>query len=81
MATSRPQRQPGRVPQTPRTDAVVLDLAAFRESHERAVAALASAPIRFLPAALLEALEGSWGTPEELGLVPTPTRHLRVVGG
>ena len=66
--------------QTPAADAVVLDLTALRERHERAVAALASAPIRFLPAALLEALEGSWGTPEELGVAPTPVRHLRVVG-
>lgn len=80
MATSRRRRQPGLVPQTPAPDAVVLDLAALRERHEQAVAALASAPIRFLPAALLEALEGSWGTPEELGLAPTPARHLRVVG-
>ena len=80
MALGRCRPQPGTVPQTSRSDAVVLDLVAFRERNEQALAALASAPVRFVPAALLEALQGSWGTPEELGLAPTPDRHLRVVG-
>jgi hypothetical protein len=46
---------------------------------EAAVAAVAEAPVRHLPAALLDALQGSWGTPEELGLVPQP--RLRLVAG
>jgi hypothetical protein len=58
---------------------VLLDLEAVRLRNEAVVAEVAAAPVRHLPAALLEALEGSWGTPEELGLAPTPERHLRVV--
>lgn len=44
----------------------VVDLSVHRARHERAVAAVAEAPVRHLPAALLLALQGSWGTPEEL---------------
>lgn len=73
--------EPLDVTETSRTSAVVIDLAARRTSRDRIVAEQASAPIRFFPAALLVALEGSWGMPEELGLAPTPERHLRVVGG
>jgi len=38
----------------------------------RAVREVANAPVRYLPAALLEALQDSWGSPEEvLGTSPT----------
>jgi hypothetical protein len=37
--------------------------------------------LRHLPAALLEALQGSWGSPEELGLAGTRECHLRLVAG
>jgi hypothetical protein len=42
---------------------------------------VAAAPIRFLAAELLEALQGSWGTAEELSLAPARERRLRAVGG
>ena len=44
----------------------VVDLATRRAAAEMAVRAAADAPVRHLPAALLDALQGSWGTPEEL---------------
>jgi hypothetical protein len=44
----------------------VVDLAARRAATGAAVRAAAAAPVRHLPVALLEALQGSWGTPEEL---------------
>ncbi len=56
-----------------------VDLEALRLRNEQVVASVAAAPVRHLPAALLEALQGSWGTPEELGLAPA--RHLRLVAG
>ena len=58
----------------------VVDLHVRRMGGKRVVEAVASAPIRHIPAALLDALQGSWGTPEELGLVRTE-RHLRLVAG
>ena len=61
--------------------AAPVELSAVRARHEAAVAAVAAAPVRHLPAALLEALQGSWGLPEELGLVLPPERHLRLVAG
>ena len=61
--------------------APVADLEALRLRNEAVVAELAAAPVRHVPAALLEALHGSWGTPQELGLVPTQERRLRAVGG
>jgi hypothetical protein len=57
----------------------VLDLEAVRLRNEAVVAELAAAPVRHLPAELLDALMGSWGTPEELRLAPQ--RHLRLVAG
>ena len=47
----------------------VVDLAARRAATEAAVRAVAEAPVQHLPAALLDALQGSWGTTEQvLGL-------------
>ena len=66
---------------SPRRSRDVVDLQVRRMGGERAMRAVASAPVRHLPAALLEALEHSWGTPEELGLAPAPVRHLRLVAG
>ena len=43
--------------------ATVVDLTARREQREAAVRAVAAAPVRFVPDALLEALQGSWGDP------------------
>lgn len=60
---------------------VVVDLEALRVRSEDAVAAVAAAPVQHLPAALLEALMGSWGTPEELGLAPAAPPRLRLVAG
>jgi hypothetical protein len=58
---------------------VPVDLEAVRLRSEGVVAEVAAAPVRYVPAALLEALQGSWGTPESLGLVDVPQRHLRLV--
>ena len=52
-------------PAAPADDRVV-DLATRRAAADEAVRAVAAAPVRHLPAALLDALQGSWGTPEEL---------------
>ena len=60
---------------------VVVDLEALRVRSEEAVAAMAAASVQHLPAALLEALHGSWGMPEELGLAPAPQPRLRLVAG
>lgn len=37
------------------------ELAVWRSRHEPSVRARAAAPIRYLPAAFLDALQGSWG--------------------
>lgn len=71
LATARARRRP----------AAVVDLEALRLRDEQVVAELAAAAVRHLPAELLEALQGSWGTPEELGLSPSPQPHLRLVAG
>ena len=53
----------------------VVDLGTRRAAAEAAVRAVADAPVRHLPAALLDALQGSWGTPEELAsVIPAPRR-------
>ncbi|CAA9318725.1 MAG: hypothetical protein AVDCRST_MAG07-1653 [uncultured Frankineae bacterium] len=52
----------------------VVDLAVRRAAAAAAVRAVAEAPVRHLPAALLDALQGSWGTAEELRLRTTPAR-------
>ena len=53
----------------------VVDLGTRRAAAEAAVRAVAEAPVRHLPAALLDALQGSWGTPQELlGARTTPLR-------
>jgi hypothetical protein len=57
-----------------------VDLAAARARRERAVRRAAAAPVLHLTPEFLEALQGSWGTPEELGLAPRRAA-LRVVGG
>jgi hypothetical protein len=57
-------------PAVPAQDRPV-DLAVRREAAAAAVRAVADAPVRHLPAAFLAALQGSWGTPEEL-LPPVP---------
>ena len=62
---------------TLRRPAPVADLEALRLRNESVVSAVAAAPVQHLPAGLLDALLGSWGTPEELGLAPQ--RRLRVV--
>jgi hypothetical protein len=80
MAADRVCADPEDVSETLRT-AGVTDLQELRLRNEQVVAEVAAAPVRHLPAALLEALQGSWGTPEELGLAPTPERRLRVVAG
>lgn len=69
LAASRSRRRTG----------VLLDLEAVRLRNEAVVAQVASAPVQHLPAELLDALLGSWGTPEDLGLAPQ--RRLRVVAG
>jgi len=71
---------PAAVP-APRLPADVVDLAERRGRSQRALAKMVAAPIKHVPLELLEALQGSWGTPEELGLVAPPERHLRVVAG
>ena len=70
-AAARTRRRPG----------VLVDLEALRLRNEQVVAQVAAAPVRHLPAALLEALQGSWGTAEELGLAAPAQRHLRLVAG
>jgi hypothetical protein len=53
----------------------VVDLAVRRSSAHAALRAVADAPVRHVPAALLEALQGSWGTPQEvLGVSARPVR-------
>lgn len=64
---------------TRRRSPAPVDLEALRLRNEAVVAAVAGAPVRHLPAELLDALLGSWGTPEELGLAPA--RRLRSVVG
>lgn len=73
--------QAGFVPATPSLEQpAVVDLSAHRARRDRTVACVASAPVRHLPPELLEALMGSWGTPEQLA--PRPARrHLQAVGG
>lgn len=44
----------------------VVDLGVRRAAAAAAVRAVADAPVRHLPAALLDALQGSWGSPQEL---------------
>ncbi|WP_297369705.1 hypothetical protein [Cryobacterium sp.] len=64
---------------TSRRPAPVADLEALRVRNEDVVTAVSAAPVQHLPAELLDALLGSWGTPEELGLAPQ--RRLHVVAG
>jgi hypothetical protein len=64
------------LPVVPSPRCAPVDLTARRSACEAALRAVAEAPVRFLPAELLDALQGSWGTPEELGLV-VPTAVAR----
>ena len=66
---------------TRRRSGVLLDLETLRLRNEQVVAQVAAAPVQHLPAALLEALHGSWGTPQELGLAAPAERRLRLVAG
>ena len=62
-------------PLPPVADDRVVDLVARRAAADAAVRAVAQAPVRHLPAALLDALQGSWGTAEELlGVRTAPVR-------
>lgn len=72
VATSSASSDPGVAGGT------VVDLAARRAATRAAERAAAKAPVRHLPAALLEALQGSWGTPEELLAGRTFARRLAV---
>jgi hypothetical protein len=65
----------------PRRRPAVVDLEALRVRSQEALAAVAAAPVQHLPAALLEALQGSWGTPEELGPSAQVPPRLRLVAG
>ena len=65
-------------PAAPPVEDRVVDLAARRAAAQEAVRAVAEAPVRHLPAALLDALQGSWGTPDEvLGSRVAPLRLAR----
>ncbi|MEX2289653.1 MAG: hypothetical protein WD794_04925 [Mycobacteriales bacterium] len=66
---------------SPRPAADVLDLHVVRMGGERAVTAMAAAPVRHVPAALLDALHGSWGTPQELAPARPAQPPLRLVAG
>jgi hypothetical protein len=61
---------------TSAADDHVVDLATRRAAAEAAVRAVADAPVRHLPAALLDALQGSWGTPEEVLGLRAPVLRL-----
>lgn len=61
--------------------AALVDLEALRLRNEQVVGQVAAAPVRHLPTSLLEALQGSWGTPEELGLAASRHPRLRLVAG
>lgn len=56
------------------SSAPVIDLTARRLRAQQAVAAVAAAPVRYVPDALLEALQGAW---DELDDRPEPA-HLTV---
>jgi hypothetical protein len=56
----------------------VVDLATRRAAAGAAVRAVADAPVRHLPAALLDALQGSWGTAQELRGTRVPPVRLAV---
>lgn len=80
MADIAGPRHSRRVTETLAPPPAPLDLAAARERRERAVRRAATAPVLHLTPEFLEALQGSWGTPEELGLARRRPA-LRVVGG
>ena len=65
------------LPLAPADDRVV-DLGLRRAAAEAAVRTAADAPVRHLPAAFLDALQGSWGTPQELLGVRTVPVQLAV---
>jgi hypothetical protein len=53
----------------------IVDLATRHAAAAAAARATADAPVRHLPAAFLDALQRSWGTPQELhGVRPGPVR-------
>lgn len=69
-------RSPVRCPPSTRhtAPAAPIDLAAWRHRHERAVRRAAAAPVRYVPAAFLDALQGSWS-----GLEPVEAAALELV--
>ena len=56
----------------------VVDLVARRAASEAAVRAIADAPVRYVPDAFLDALQGSWGTPQAVHAVPAAPVRLAV---
>ena len=53
----------------------VVDLGLRRAAAAAALRTVADAPVQHLPAAFLDALQGSWGTPQELlGARTAPVR-------
>ena len=71
-----PAPRSGHRPPRPAVPSAPVDLQARREAVDAAVRAVAQAPVQHLPAALLDALQGSWGTPEEVLGVAAPVRRL-----
>lgn len=55
---------------------VPVDLAAWRSRHEGAVRRTAAAPVRYVPAAFLDALQGSWGDLEPVEAVEMAALEL-----
>ena len=53
----------------------VVDLTARRARVEQAIAAVVAAPVRYVPEALLDALQGSWIDPDR---EPVVVHHLTV---
>ena len=80
MAAGPPSGHPEDNRAPPRDETAVPtpdNLARHRLRTLRAVQQAARAPVQYVPAALLEALQGSWGTPQAvLGAPVVPLRLL-----
>ena len=77
MAGERPARHPPGMTGVPTsTDDRVVDLGLRRAAAAAALRTVADAPVQHLPAAFLDALQGSWGTPQELLTVRTAPVRL-----
>jgi hypothetical protein len=78
---------PSAAPSTSSPAGRPVDLATYRARHTAVVRAAATAPVRYLPAAFLDALQGSWGDIEPIEpvrqsaarseLVPVRLRRVR----